>query len=177
MRKITRIKNLLLGLLMIVFALVLFLEPTYGPPVILTILGIALIIEGIRTLVFYLTMARHMVDGKKTFYRGILILDLGVLLLAGYQGSERLALLYMLTLFAVAGVINLIRAFESVKQGAPWKYRMLSGLIALAILFAGLAMKRNPNTMVYIFCIGLLYLGITSIASVFRKTAVIYIPQ
>ena len=177
MTKFTRIRNLIIGLIMIAIAVTLLLEPASGPVVILLILGIGLVGSGIGTLIFYFTMARHMVGGKKMFYRGILILDLGALLLAGYQGSEQLVLLYLLGVVAISGGIDIIRALESRKAGAPWKFRLVGGLVSIAILLVGLACMSNPHTVVYIFCFGLLYLGVARIISVFRKTAVVYIPQ
>ena len=177
MTKLTRIRELILGLAMIAFALVLFLTPESGSVVILVILGVGLVVSGVGTLIFYLTMARHMVGGKKIFYRGILLLDLGALLLSGYSGSEQLIRLYLLGLFAISGVIDIIRALELRKQGAPWKHRVIGGAFFIAILILGLIYKSNPHTVVYVFCIGLIYLGVTRIVSVFRKTAVLYIPE
>ena len=126
MRKITRIKNLIIGFIMIAFAVALFLEPTYGPPVILLLLGLGLVANGVRLLIFYLTMARYMVGGKKTFYQSILTLDMGVLLLAGFTGSEQLVLLYLLGVLAVSGGIDIIRALEFRAEGARWKHRRKS---------------------------------------------------
>ena len=177
MRKITRIRNLILGLLTIAFAVVLFLEPESGPLVILLILGAGLVVSGIGTLIFYFTMARHMVGGKKMFYRGILLLDLGAFLLAGYSGSARLIRLYLLATFALSGAIDIVMARSARKQGAPWVYRVIGGLLSIAILILAMVFKGNPHTVVYMFCAGLLYLGVTRIISVFRKTAIIYIPE
>ena len=177
MRKITRFKNLIIGLIMIAIAFILFAQPQYGPPVIILLVGLGLIADGIVALFFYLTMARHMVGGKKMFYRSILILDMGVLLLAGFTGSEQLILLYLLGVVAISGGIDIIRALESRNEGAPWKRRLISGLISVAILIIGMIFSEHPLTVVYIFCFGMLYLGVNRIISVFRRTAVIYIPE
>ena len=177
MRKITRLKNLIIALIMFAIAIALFAEPQYGPLVIILLVGLALIAYGLVTLIFYITMASHMVGGKRIFYRSILILDLGVLLLAGYNGSEQLILLYLLGVLAVSGGIDIIRALEFRKEGASWKRRLISGLVCIAMLIVGTILMDNPRTVVYIFCIRLLYLGVTRLISVFKKTAVIYIPE
>ncbi len=177
MRKLARIRNLLLGLLMFAFAAVLFLEPASGPLLVILILGAGLLIIGLHTVYFYITMARHMVGGKKTFYRGILILSLAAVLLSGYSGSGAMILLYLLGSYAIAGVIDIIRALDLKKEGAPWKHRMVSGLLSIVILLAGIFYRDNPHTVVYIFCVGLLYSGLYRIILAFRKTAIIYIPE
>ena len=177
MRKITRIKNVLIALIMIAFAIVLLTVPQFGPLLIILLLGAGMIIEGIRTLIYYFTIAINMVGGKITLYRGIFILDVGAFLLVGFSGSEQLILMYMLILLAVSGGMDLIRALESKKEGAPWKRRLVSGLLAFALLIASIFSLSDPKLVVYIFCIGLIYNAIVRIVSAFRKTAVVYIPE
>ena len=47
MRKLTRFKNLILGIAMFVFALILLIWPEFGTPAIMLVYGIALVIYGI----------------------------------------------------------------------------------------------------------------------------------
>ena len=177
MRKLTRFKNLIIGIVMIVFALVLLIWPQFGTPMIMLVAGIGLLIYGLYSLIFYFTMATHMVGGKSIFYRGILLLDLGVFMLSAYKGSERLIFLYLMVLLAATGLIDLVRALEFRKEGASWKLRALSGIVCIAILILGFIYRKGPRTMVYIFCLGILVSAANRIASVFRKTAVLYIPE
>ena len=177
MRKLTRFKNLIIGVIMIVFALLLLIWPDYGTPAIMLVVGLALLIYGIYCLVFFGTRAVHMVGGKRIFYRGILLLDLGVFMLAAYKGSERLVFWYLMLLLAATGSIDLIRALDFRKAGAPWKVRAIVGAACIIVLFVALIYRKNPQTLVYIFCIALTISAISKIASVFRKTAVIYIPE
>jgi uncharacterized membrane protein HdeD (DUF308 family) len=177
MRQITRIKNLLIGLIMIALAASLLAFPQYGPGVIVLLIGIGLILSGIGSLIFYITMARHMVGGMKTFYRSILFLDLGVFMMTGFAVSEQLVLLYLMGILVISGGIDIIRALEFKKEGASWKARMVSGVISLVIMVIGTIFMDNPLTVVYLFCLGLLYSAVTRIVSAFRKTAVIYIPE
>ena len=53
-----------------------------GFRLVILLLGLSLIGFGLRTLFFYFTMARHMVDGRSTLYIGVLVLDFGVLTLS-----------------------------------------------------------------------------------------------
>ena len=139
--------------------------------------NIALVIYGIYSLIFFCTMAIHMVGGKRIFYRSILLLDLGVFMLCAFKGSERLILLYLLLLLAAMGALDLVRALEFRKAGAPWKFRAIVGAACIVIAITGFIYRSDPNTLVYIFCLGLFCASISKIVSVFRKTAVIYIPE
>ena len=177
MRKLTRFKNLILGIAMFVFALILLIWPEFGTPAIMLVYGIALVIYGIYSLIFFCTMAIHMVGGKRIFYRSILLLDLGVFMLCAFKGSERLILLYLLLLLAAMGALDLVRALEFRKAGAPWKFRAIVGAACIVIAITGFVYRSDPNTLVYIFCLGLFCASISKIVSVFRKTAVIYIPE
>ena len=177
MRKATRIKNLVIALIMIAFAIILLTIPQFGPLLTILVLGAGMIISGIRSLIYYFTMAKNMVDGKKVLYRSIFILDVGAFLMAGYNGSEQLILLYLMGLLAISGGMDLIRALELKKEGAPWKRRLASGLIAMILLIAALFSMSDPQLVVYIFCIGLFYSAVVRIISIFRKPAVIYIPE
>lgn len=177
MRKLSRIKNVVIGVVLILFALLLLIWPRFGTPLIMMVFGIGLLIYGLYSLIFFCRMAIHMVGGKRIFFRGILLLDLGIFLMSSFRGSERLVFLYMLVLLAASGAIDLVRALDYRKQGAAWLLRAVSGVVCIAILIAGLIYRRNPNTMVYIFCLALLFTAISRIVSAFRKTAVLYIPE
>ncbi len=178
MGKMTRIRNLLIAFAMIAIAIALFIAPQYGPGIIVLIVGAGLIVGGISRLIFYITMARHMVGGMKTFFHGILFLDLGVFMMSGFSVSERLVIYYLTIILLVSGGLDIIRALESRNEGASWKFRLVSGIITLAIMvvmIVGAIFMNNMLIVVYIFCIGLLYQAADKIVSAFRKTAVIYI--
>ena len=55
--------------------------------------------------------------------------------------------------------------------------RAIAGVVTILLLIVGFIYRKDPSTMVYVFCIGLLYSAATRIVAVFRKTAVVYIPQ
>ena len=118
-----------------------------------------------------------MVGGKSILYKSILLLDLGVFMISAFKGSERLVMIYLLILLAASGAIDIVRALEFRKQGAGWAFRAISGVVTIILLIVGFIYRKEPTTMVYVFCIGLLYSAITRIIGIFRKTAVVYIPQ
>ena len=74
-----RVKKVLLGLFMIAMAVGFIFEPSdelYMAVVAILALGLA--VEGIKDIVFYFKMARHMVGGKMILIQGVIILDFGL---------------------------------------------------------------------------------------------------
>ena len=71
-----RIKKILFALLMIVVAVMLLALPDEdGLDVVLFILMLGFAIKGIKDIIFYFTMARHMVGGKMILFQGVVVLD------------------------------------------------------------------------------------------------------
>ena len=84
-----------------------------GFRLVILLLGLSLIGFGLRTLFFYFTMARHMVDGRSTLYIGVLVLDFGVLTLSMSRNYGLLIVLYLLAAYAFSGVMDILRALEA----------------------------------------------------------------
>ena len=59
-----RVKNVVFGLGMILCAVLLLAGEDDGCFLVMLILAFSLIVRGISELIYYLTMARHMVGGK-----------------------------------------------------------------------------------------------------------------
>ena len=97
MTRINRIENFLIGLLMIAGSIALAINPEESLPVITAIMSVSLWIYGIRMMVYYLTMARHMVGGLRVLFRAILMLDLGYFAM----GLTEIPLLYVMLYLAV----------------------------------------------------------------------------
>ncbi len=86
---------------------------------------------------------------------------------------------YLLAVFAFSGGIDILRALEAKRYGAPsWKLKLISGCVtiaaAAAIGIAGFCFG-SPELAVYGYCVSLLYLAVVRLIAAFRKTAVIYI--
>ena len=73
-----RFKSILAGILMLFFVALLLLLPNEAYYLVAGVLGLMLIIYGIRLLWYYLTMARHMVGGKTILYQSVIVIDLGL---------------------------------------------------------------------------------------------------
>ena len=152
-----RFKSILAGILMLFFVALLLLLPNEAYYLVAGVLGLMLIIYGIRLLWYYLTMARHMVGGKTILYQSVIVIDLS---------------LFSSTLMSV------LRAFEAKKYGGSWKLKLITGVIGLALAITlvvlGFAFGLTQY-LVYGFCLSLVYSAVVRIISAFRQTAVVYI--
>ena len=144
------------------------------------ILSMSLIVFGLRKLIYYFNMARHMVNGKSLLFIGVIALDLGIftLSISRYQGP--LIALYLLGFYAFAGVIDILRAREAKQLEAPaWKFSLAEGIanigFAAAAFVFGLLLG-NLRLLANIYAVGLLYAAFLNLLSAFRKTAIVYIP-
>ncbi|MBR5337883.1 MAG: DUF308 domain-containing protein [Lachnospiraceae bacterium] len=174
-----RIRSTLIGVLMLISSFILIRFPDYGFMIIAGILSISLAIYGIRTLVFYFTLARHMVGGREIFYLGVIVLDFGIFTITVADVSPVFLIAYLLAVYVFAGLIDILRALEAKKLAAPsWKFRLAGGIvsiiIALVAVVFGIVLK-SMDTLVYIYAIGLIYSAVTRIITAFRKSAMVYI--
>ncbi len=175
MTKIRKITETIWGLIMILFSvmMVLFSEDAY--PLILTVLTLGFIYYGFKSLIYYFTMARFMVGGKVSLYRAVILLDFGFLTFSLNDIPKIYILLYLATINAFAGLVELLRANESRKQGSSWKLKLSHSLINIFLALACIIFIRKANTPVYIYSFGIFYSGIIRIITAFRKTTFIYI--
>lgn len=175
MRISKRILHILIALGLVLVGVLLISLEEDGPEVIALILGIAMLIYGIRCVAAYFTKFRYMVGGKSQLYIGILSLDLGLLIGSSFNQSAFLILLILLGIRLLTGVIDLMRALESRKNGAPWVMKLLSAIVSLVTVILGVIYFRNPQTAFTIFCIGLFFSAVEHLITAFRKSNVVII--
>ena len=177
MTRVQRIKEVLAGLTTIIGAFVLAHDIKMGYLFILAALSFTLISAGIRYLVYYFTMARHMVDGRWTLYTGALMLDFGLFTVALSMIPQVYVLIYLLVCHLFAGFVSVMRALEAKQYDSPtWKYSMALGGANIVMSIACGIFIKSFTAAVYIYCIGLLYSACVRIVTAFRKTAIVYIP-
>lgn len=174
-----RVRRIISALFMIVCAVVIVFLGEGGLSLVALFISLTLILYAVRTLFFYFTMARQMVDGKGILYKGVILLDLGIFSLSVTDNTSRLVILYLLAAHAFSGAISILRALEARRFGASsWRLRLAEGLINITVaavaLVSGLFLG-SVNTVIWIYATGLLYSSVISIISAFRKTAIVYI--
>lgn len=177
MSSIERIFNIAAGVLMAASALIMIFLPDIGAIIVLLILAFSLIAFGIRTLIYYVTMARHMVGGRLQLYLGIIVLDFGAFALTLTDVPKVYIMLYLLGIHAFSAVVSILRAFEAKRFGASsWKMKFFMGIAELLIAAACGVFINSMHIMVYIYAGGLLYSAVMRIIEALRKTAIAYIP-
>ena len=179
MNSIQRIKIFLSGLGMLMGSLILSMEPEEGYYVIAIILSLSLLIYGIRSLIYYFTMARNMVGGKSIFYRALITIDLGIFTFTAITIPKIYLICHLLISRGFSGIVDMLRAMEDKKlEASSWRMSFLYGLGNLLIAVIALRCVFNQSTwmVVYIYSAGLAYSAIMQMIASFRKTAIVYIP-
>ena len=167
-----RFINVFTGLLTIALGIYLILDPADGFTVVATILSFSLSVCGIRYLVYYFTMARHMVGGKLILYVSIIALDLGIFTASLLDTPNFYIILYLIGMHAFSGVIDILRGLEARSYGgASWKLSIAHGAVSILIAIACVVFLRSVNVLVYIYAAGLIYSALMRIAAAFRRTA------
>lgn len=175
-----RVRKILNALLRFLGAAALLALKEDGYMLVLLLLGLSLCLLGLRALLFYFTMARHMVDGRGMLYRGVILLDFGIFTLSVTQRAGVLIALYLLGAYAFSGVLGILRALEARRFQAPsWRLNLAEGI--LNIVFAVLAVsfgliRGDMQHLTWVYASGLFYSGVIGLISAFRKTAIVYIP-
>ncbi len=175
----TKVWNIIIGLVMIAGGVWLFYDPVNGLKVVAVVLSISCTLIGFQTLLYYLTMARHMVSGKVLLYRGMIFLDVGLFTTAMINNARIYIVLYLAVLHGFYGIVDILRSRESKGVGNPgWKWSLISGLtnllLAVAVVVGGLYIN-SEEVVAYIYAAGLIYTACIRIAGVFRKTDIVYI--
>ena len=171
-----RVASLALGLLMIACGVVLLLVPKEGLIVVAIVLAAALVLFGARLLVYYITMARHMVGGLAVLIISIIALDVGVFGAALVVESPLIATaMYLSTYNTIVGFLSIARGVESKLFGSPWVWLIVHGLVSIALAGLCIAFINSNEIIIWVFCIGLFYNAGARLVSVFKPPDIIYI--
>ena len=179
MTKRNRIINILRGVLSILLALLLIIIPNSGLTLVLFIIGIGLTLKGIQTLLYYFSIARHMVDGKLVLCQGLIFLDLGMFTSSIADNPAGFLIAYIAAVDAFTGLVSILHSLESKRNGSlKWRYDFIFGLVsmllAVIVLIGGFVLKR-PYVSVCAYAFGLIYSSVMQITSAFRRNAIVYI--
>ena len=179
MTKIHRIWNIFSGLLILLAALLFFLDPDGGLRVATSFLSLTFMCRGGGSLFYYLTMTRHMVGGRTVLYRGMIYLDLWLFTSSLIDHYDLYLMIYLAGINAFTGLVEVLRSREEKSVGSPgWKYRAAYGgaslLIAVAVI-VGCTRLHSIRLVVYVYAAGLVYKSFVRIASAFRRTAIVFV--
>ncbi len=172
-----RVKRVLFGLCMLVVAVIFILFPSDETYMfVVSFLALGLAISGIKDILFYFFMARHMVGGKMILIQGVIVLDFAMITGSLADVPKIYILLYLIGIHAFSGVVEVLRAMEAKKTvDGPWKLKISHGMVNFGLAVACLIFIRHSNTALMIYSIGLIYSAVVRILSAFRKTSFILI--
>lgn len=175
-----RVKSFLRGTVTLLFALILFLFPEDGCVVISLIIAASLFLYGCRQMIYYFSMARHMVGGKWSLCQAVIALDLSLFTLSVSSMGDYIIPVYLLGIYAFSGAIDILRALETKRVGAAsWKRKLTGGVVsvlfAVALVIVGV-IAGDRDILVYGYTVSLIYSSVLRIIAAFRKTAIVYIP-
>ncbi|MCR4832974.1 MAG: hypothetical protein K5900_05315 [Butyrivibrio sp.] len=176
MTRLQRIRAFVTGGITLYLAALMMLAPDEGYPVVLIFISLGLMFYGIRSLIYYFTMARFMVGGRMILYRAIVMLDFGYLTATLSDIPRIYVLIYLIVIHAFSALVEILRAGEDKRYGArSWKLKLSHGIVNLIIALVCIVFIGKHNTAVYMYSLGLMYSAIVRIVSAFRKTTFIYI--
>ena len=173
---IKRIRGFFAGIFMVAVSLLYAAAPTEALPAITAVLSLALLLYGVKMMVFYFTLARHMTGGLAVLFRAVLIFDIG--LFAFYLPDVPLiyVMIYLAAIHGFAGIAGVLKALEAKRLEAPsWKLNFFHGLVNAIMAVLCLVFSKSIRTAVLIYSSGLFYSGVIRIIQAFRKTASIYV--
>ena len=176
MSKLQRINSFVIGVLMILFCVLLVLDPKNNYIFIVAALAIVMMVGAIKMLWYYFTTAKLMVGGRKILYQGIIYLDLALFTWSLNNVPMIYVILYLVAMNAFAGIVDMGLAINAKKANAPsWKLKFSAGVVELGMAILCLIFIRSTNIVVWVFAIGVAYSGLVKIIDAFRKTEVVYI--
>lgn len=179
MTLVQRIRIVFSALMMILCAALLLLLKEDGYLLVILLLSISLIVYGVRTLIYYFTMARHMVDGRGVFFKGIIILDFGLFTLSISRNFSVVIVFYLLFVHAFSGVIGILHALEEKRfQAGSWRLSMVQSVISIAFAVAAVIFGfflGDLQDLTRIYAAGLVWSAVSQFIIAFRKTAIVYI--
>ena len=175
MSSFQRIQNIVIGLITIVIAISMMALPERGYGLAALLISISFAFSGLRTLIYYFTMARFMVGGKRILFRGLILLDLGLFTFTLIDNSKIYVILYLVIIHAISGAISIVKSLQEKKDGASWKLSRVSGTVNLLMALFCIVFIGSTDMIVFIFGAGLTYSGIMRLISAFRRTAIVYV--
>ena len=175
MTRLQRIRETAFGLITVLYAATLIISREEAYPVIVSVLSLIYTVKGISTIWYYFTMARYMTGGRSILYKGVILLDFGIITESLTNVPTVYVLLYLIVIHAFAGAVEILRAREAAKYGGSWKLKMFHGIVDLVLALICIIFIRQQGIAVIIFAAGLIYSAILRIVSAFRKTRIIYI--
>ena len=169
-----KLRNVSAGIVMLIMAVILIIDPEDGYDNVIFLLSVSLMISGLSTLIYYLLMARFMVGGRFILFKGLLVFDAGFFTLTLSDVPRFYVILYLVAVHAFAGFIGILRAVEVMRQGSKsWKLKLSQGIFDMLLASMCVIFISRITTVLIIYTMGMVYSGIMRIVSAFRKNDIL----
>ena len=175
MTKLKRLTHIVTGLIMIFFGILLIVSPDNAYVLVISVLSLTFAAMGIKNLVYYFTMARFMVNGRLILFKGVILLDFGLVSASLVDMPKIYLILYLVAMHAFSGAVEILRAKEAKSYGASWKLKLSHGIVNILLALCCMIFIKMTNLAIYIYAAGLIYSAIIRIITAFRRTALVYI--
>ena len=176
MSKARRIFKIIGAVVIIQIALILMLIPDIAFRLIGVIFALMLIFYGLKFIIFYITHASHMVNGKWFLVLGLILFDVGVFASLMDDPPKLFIITYVAGAHLIGAILRLIRAVGNKKDNNPgWIIDCMQSLgnfiqVAVCIIFS-----QFVEVPVFIYCSGLIYSSILQIIQACKRTAIVYV--
>lgn len=129
MTGVRRIWDIIAGLAVIAVGAAVIRYSDQGLRIAVAILSITMSLRGFGSILYYFRMARHMVGGRRTLYRGMIFLDFGVLTLTVSNFSSAIIIMYLAGLHVLTGAVDLLNGRIARQMESPaWVSKAATGL-------------------------------------------------
>ena len=170
-----RIGNIVLSLLMVACCVLLMGAPDSAIVLVAFVLGIWLLASGLKSLVYYFTMARHMVGGLRLLFIALITIDIGGFVLLFIYQPKISIVLYLVGYNMFTAIIGIVRVVESKMVDSHWKASLFHSIVNIALAIACIAFINSDQVVIAVFCIGLFYQACVRFVRAIRPTEIIYI--
>lgn len=172
---ISRTTALVTGLLMIVSGFLLVtIDGSEG--FVAAALVLMLFWRGLKCVLTYVWMCRHMVAGKRLLWIGVILLDLAMVAFTVVDAPEVTIGFYLVLTYLYRGGVDVARAVMGRADDPLWWQKLFGGLFRLMVALVCVLGVRTPAFLVVVWCMGLIAEGAIRIYEGLRPTAVLFIP-
>ena len=175
MSRMRRIGSIFLSLVMIAFGVLLLCSPNEGLVIVALGLALWLLASGVRKLVYFFTMARHMVGGLSMLFIAVIMIDISGFVFL-FIGEPKLSIVVFLVGYnAYMALTGLVHVVESKLLESRWAASLFHSIVNLVLAVASIVFFNSDEVVIAIFCIWLFYAAGVRLVSAIRPTEIIYI--
>lgn len=174
MNLLQRIKAIFSAVLLLLCAGIFIAAPENGHDIVLILMTLTFLFGGLRHLLFYATMARHMVGGRHILWKGLFYLEVGLCTAGMTQVSPTVIMIYLTAGYLFDGATELFKVYEGRStRDIHWLMYLASGLLHLVIAYECLRHHNSPQLISGLYAFGLVAMAFVRIASIFKRTAIV----